>query len=85
MDTTKTKTAARCDAMTHEELLAEIDANSVPFRACIKSLNKALRAAVELHKPKAHLSDNDLWCEGCYPTMATYPCPTIQAIERALG
>lgn len=67
--------------MTHDELLAEINLAS---RGEYANLAVALIAVVELHKPKAHLSTDDLWCQGCYPTMATYPCSTVQAIEREL-
>ena len=84
--------------MTHDELLAyinkEIDQavwtkEYYPF----KSL-QALRAVVELHKPKEE--DGKLWCEHevCYNHIeflerdncdCSYPCPTIQAIEKALS
>ena len=73
--------------MTHDELLAEIDqwlfhsqlAKSEPNKA-IKVL-KALRAVVELHKPRDYKAGN--WCIGCNADYE-YPCPTIQAIEKEL-
>ena len=54
----------------------------------------ALRAVVELHKPKEE-EDGKLWCEHevCYNHIeflerddcdCSYPCPTIQAIEKEL-
>lgn len=53
----------------------------------------ALRAVAELHKPKEE--DGKLWCshEVCYNHVeflerndcdCSYPCPTIQAIEKEL-
>ena len=72
--------------MTHEELLANIDGNSVPIRACVASLNKALRTVVELHKPvtpKEGMFKNQKFCSKCERMF--YPCPTIQAIEKALN
>lgn len=72
--------------MNHEELLANIDANSVPFRRCIASLNKALRAVVELHKP-CRIDKDMTYCEGC-SNSAFFPweyCPTIEAIKKALS
>ena len=69
--------------MTHEELLAKInDAGMLEgFMTAA-----ALRAVVELHKPL----NND--CSECVVTEDwdgnslnhTYPCPTIQAIEKEL-
>ena len=83
--------------MTHDELLAymnkEIDQAAwiteyYPFKPL-----QALRAVVELHKPKEE--DGKLWCEHevCYNHIeflerddcdCSYPCPTIQAIEAEL-
>ena len=49
-------------------------------------LIKALRAVVELHKPK-YMGCGEDGC--CGPDMCecgdTLPCPTIQAIERELS
>ena len=61
--------------MTHDELLAALGDYDVP------SIN-ALRAVVELHKPLWIDSDVPSWCaESC----GSYPCNTIQAIEKELG
>ena len=78
--------------MTHDELLAELtDTEPVYARATLYS---ALRAVVELHKPKEE--DGKLWCEHevCYNHIeflerddcdCSYPCPTLEAIEKELG
>ena len=87
--------------MTHAELLEHInkDINEGNFVSAIagwfpaRSLF-ALRAVVELHKPKEE--DGKLWCshEVCYNHIeflerndcdCSYPCPTIQAIEKELA
>jgi hypothetical protein len=65
--------------MTHDELLAKIEAAvDVEY---FKESWLALRAVVELHKP-------DEWndCSFCTGAMDTYfyPCPTIKAIEKEL-
>ena len=58
--------------MTHDELLARI--NIVGDT----SLDAALRAVVELHRPIGNMC---LHCgEDTY-----YPCPTINAIEKELS
>lgn len=73
--------------MTHEELLAKIDA--LPKRKWnrIKTSTpsaSALRAVVELHKPEPLDERGDV-CLACCPDLLTpYPCPTIQAIEKEL-
>jgi hypothetical protein len=65
--------------VTHDELLRRITIVGDT------SIEEALRAVVELHKPMnayAHL------CEGCYEEESghsDYPCPTIQAIEKELN
>jgi hypothetical protein len=52
----------------------------------IYELYNALRAVVELHKPHPIPdwvpTNEEFICEGC---ARTYPCPTIQAIEKELG
>jgi Fe2+ or Zn2+ uptake regulation protein len=72
--------------MTHDELLADLqDVEPIYARATLYS---ALRAVVELHKPKDMKTyDEFITCELCgvddfrdFP----YPCPTIQAIEKEL-
>ena len=68
--------------MTHEELLAKMKELSQSF-AYEPNLNfeSALRAVVELHKPEhSHSGYN---CTYCFID-ASYPCPTIQAIEKEL-
>lgn len=67
--------------MNHNELLNDIG-------LCLESnytkiLTDALRAVVELHRPT-----NDGMCGKCLGLAAdwiTYPCSTIQAIEKELS
>ena len=79
--------------MTHEELLAKIDALEIfddwlemteAFRAV-----KILRAVVELHKPKEfEFNDCPVFvCGHCQLGVVgdEYPCETIQAIEKELS
>ena len=75
--------------MTHDELLAKIG-NPVDegYQYGDIVFNKALRAAVELHKPTSpkqigtgYVGDRDM-CRQC---KSYYPCPTIQAIEKELN
>ena len=56
--------------MTHDELLAKLD-----YHRCVYT--PALRAVVELHKPK----DGKKFCKTCGKF---FPCSTIQAIEKEL-
>ena len=80
--------------MTHDELLDKIaqaglkpDGNVMPTHLVL-----ALRAVVELHKPVIVLTDV-LVCSHCesdeltdpYGVIRSYPCPTIQAIEKELA
>ena len=73
--------------MTHDELLAGIDqwlthseiAKGQPNKA-INAL-KALRAVVELHYADFGTPGEVIVCDYC---KVTYPCPTIQAIEKEL-
>ena len=69
--------------MTHDELLAKISS----FTCCSGVHELALRAVVELHKPmlwKNLVNDTDGYkCQVCEGN--SYPCPTIQAIEKELG
>ena len=79
--------------MTHDELLAKIVekepgtltySNGEIFHSTRRliSWQLALRAVVELHKPLWIDSDVPSWCaESC----GSYPCNTIQAIEKELG
>ena len=68
--------------MTHDKLLARLD----DYGFGVPPLN-ALRAVVELHKPLNSLWHKQIICESCqegndYPI--TYPCDTLQAIEKEL-
>ena len=72
--------------MTHDELLVEIDIQlrHLPsyFNAGDKTIAgmKALRAVVELH---TRILD-PVGRPECLSCRRHYPCPTIQAIEKAL-
>ena len=66
---------------------------AIEEEASYQKLIDVLRAVVELHKPIEE--DGKLWCshENCYDhieflerdyCICDYPCPTIQAIEKAL-
>ena len=80
--------------MTHNELLAKIDYTVAIYEGLsvydvrvLTAYLKALRAVVELHKPLNSLWYKQTICESCqegndYPI--TYPCPTIQTIEKEL-
>ena len=70
--------------MTHDELLAKL--NSYQCGSAFAEMFKnAVRAVVELHKPSQipdwvpTKEEYICWCAH------TYPCPTIQAIEKELG
>jgi hypothetical protein len=69
--------------VTHDELLTKITHYNYMEAG---DLIKALRAVVELHKPK-YMGCGEDNC--CGPDMCecgdTLPCPTIQAIEKELG
>ena len=72
--------------MTHDELLLNIN-RAIDYTSLQDgNVNmapeiKALRAVVELHKPIWIDSDVPNWCtESC----GSYPCNTIQAIEKEL-
>ena len=66
--------------MTHDELLGKL--NPVLTVNNITKQYEALRAVVELHKPRNYKVGN--WCIGCNADYE-YPCPTIQAIEKELA
>ena len=80
--------------MTHDDLLIEINRRlDVAYYNGDPQSMRALRAVVELHKPVEE--DGKLWCseEVCYNHIeflerddcdCSYPCPTIQAIEKEL-
>jgi len=74
--------------MTHDELLAEIDERA-SYLGNTDGIYIALRAVVELHKPEMrgfpnHPEYKSLECSAC-GILKTYPCITIQAIEKELG
>ena len=69
--------------MTHDELIAKIDADSIHFDYPDPHRN-ALRAVVELHKP-SRLDDGCSHCKLTDIKPRPYPCPTIEAIEKELG
>jgi len=73
----------REDQMTHDELLELIAANEEFYGDGTNRTPSwtALRAVVELHTPILIDSDVPIWCtESC----GSYPCNTIQAIEKEL-
>jgi hypothetical protein len=85
--------------MTHDELLALIDEEhwhlfnfhsedqsekAIEFRGAVLKITRERRSVVELHKP---IEGHENLCSGCWfgDGMMSYPCPTIQAIEKELG
>ena len=69
--------------MTHDELLASIEQMMNHDAIFMKD---ALRAVVELHKPSSSMdmkAEPMGYCKQC-AYEPTYPCPTIQAIEKEL-
>lgn len=77
--------------MTHDELLAKINKYLNDIQSgqiwTTDTFTKALRAVVELHKPQEITLPNGDWGSNCAccDIGFEYPCPTIQAIEKALG
>ncbi len=76
--------------MTHDELLAKLNgqiagSNAIGCEcpACDNAI--ALRAVVELHKPYEYFENDGSLDRNCDLCDDTYPCPTIQAIEKELG
>jgi len=65
--------------MTHDELLEKVNQGELGW--FYEWMQDALRAVVELHKPRDYKAGN--WCIGCNADFE-YPCPTIQAIEKEL-
>ena len=78
---------SREDQVTHDELLAKINAWDEDYYQA-PPVVRALRAVVELHKP-IQISNEQL-CNACEEwtnegqKQLFYPCPTIQAIEKEL-
>ena len=70
--------------MTHDGLLTEINRRLevALYNGDPQSIH-ALRAVVELHKP---IEGHEHLCGACWfgDGMMSYPCPTIQAIEKEL-
>ena len=92
--------------MTHDELLAKVDkrqyhpiTGEVLTGTIYYRYLEALRAVVELHKPKEEVTSinvttgkvfsSHIVCPECSKGSGAYviiyPCPTIQAIEKELG
>ena len=71
--------------VTHDELL-----DCVKPEYAYGKIGDALRAVVELHKPYYNEGLTVGHCKGCQTTLdnitrhVSYPCPTIQAIEKEL-
>lgn len=69
--------------MTHDELLAEIigdDGEALKIET-LRAWQSALRAVVELHYQDFGTPGENVVCDYC---KVTYPCQTIQAIEKEL-
>ena len=75
--------------MTHDELLARIDDDKKFLEQYFGGKFKgqsALRAVVELHKPTYDFGNGHcLNCAYAGGELMSYPCPTIQAIEKELS
>jgi len=85
--------------MTHDELIAYIDdsTDGLKHEHLFEKLlanTKALRAAVELHKPKEEVTGMGITFEGVTTSLngqlrcacsQLYPCRTIEAIEKELA
>ena len=78
--------------MTHEELI-EVLEHTAQDGMADEPVLKALRAVVKLHKPvkvphsdyQSGLGCSALGCQDKYYEPSSYPCQTIQAIEKELG
>lgn len=73
--------------MTYEELLDKIEAIDYwQEHFANRTFLKALRAVVLLHKVQPTTVPGDPKCDACSGLdWEDYPCPTIQAIEKALS
>ena len=67
------------NAGTHDELLAELDHLISVFTDSFGM--KVLRSVVELHRPAGHYCFS---CIGENGKGVSYPCPTIQAVQKGL-
>ena len=65
--------------MIHERLIYKIVTSGTT------SIEYALRAVVELHKPEPLDERGDVCLTCCPDLLVLYPCPTIQAIEKELS
>ena len=86
---THTKNLARIDEL-HNEGNFGIPRATSTYYPKVEKIYKALRAVVELHRRFEVKSNHHPYpLIGCKPcsngTFITYPCPTIQAIEKELG
>jgi hypothetical protein len=72
--------------MTHDELLDRIAQEGLKPYGNVMNTNLvlALRAVVELHKPRPE-PKNSPFKDSCNGCSKTYPCKTIQAIEKELS
>jgi hypothetical protein len=75
--------------MSYKELLTKV---SDPLAESHNGFNHALRAIVELHKPDGNSNcaycNKRFACKKCgsrLESYISYPCPTIQAIEKELA
>ena len=78
--------------MTHDELLAKLlISDETKLYETLTIWQKALFAIVELHKPDGNSNcaycNKRFACKKCgsrLESYISYPCPTIQAIEKEL-
>jgi hypothetical protein len=73
--------------MTHDELLAKLSSSQVFGKQFGAKAYLALRAVVELHYPINGICNLCIGgrCDCCTGFESEfYPCPTIQAIEKAI-
>ena len=68
--------------MTHDELLATLNSKQFMESRTPETPYFSLRAVVELHYADFGTPGEVIVCDYC---KVTYPCPTIQAIEKELG
>ena len=79
--------------MTHDELLTKLSSSQVFGKQFGAKAYLALRAVVELHYPTSvSWAYGFSYCMACSQWkgrnpdhLISYPCPTIQAIEKELG
>ena len=71
--------------MTHDELLADVDSKILLMEHTIYPIYmQAFRAVVELHSPNQSGLCEWCTCRDC-DHMVSYPCKTIQTIEKVLA